>query len=129
MGLEEKIGIKRHEEVLGSLKGVISAISSQQKTDPEISKLLKENKEAINNFVKAVGEWKKQPAPEVNVETNQDKVVKAIGDLGEVLKGIGDRLTKLEEKEEEPKSKPTKLKAVRNSFSGEIDYVVIEYSK
>lgn len=126
MDRDEKIVIKRHEEVLGALGKVATALTSQQKDDTELKKLMSENRDAINNFVKAVGELKNQEKQEVKVETNQDKVVSAIEDLGKVMKGIGDRLTALETKEEKPL--PTKLKAQRG-YGGEIDYVIIEYKK
>jgi CHASE3 domain sensor protein len=125
MDREEKIVIKRHEEVLGALKGVANALSGQQKDDPELKKLMSENRDAINNFVKAVGGLKNQEKQEVKVETNQNKVVSAIEDLGKVMEGIGKRLTELETKEEKPL--PVKLKAERG-YNGEITYVIIEYA-
>lgn len=125
MGLNEKIQIKRHEELTSGLSKIVTALSTP-KEDVELKKLLSENKNAINNFVKAVEELKKQEAAEVKVETNQDKVVEAIGNLGKVMEGIGKRLEALEVKEE--KELPVKLKAQRG-YSGEIDYVIIEYKK
>jgi len=117
----------RHKETTGLLKQVATAITSMPKEDPELKKLMAENRDAINNFVKAVKDINKQEKQEVKVETNQDKVVQALGDLSKIMQGIGDRLIALEEKEEKPL--PVKLKAERNRFSGEIDYVTIEYKK
>ena len=73
MDRDEKIVIKRHEEVLGALGKVATALTSQQKDDTELKKLMSENRDAINNFVKAVGELKNQEKQEVKVETITEK--------------------------------------------------------
>jgi Mg2+ and Co2+ transporter CorA len=127
MDVKDKIELRRHDEAMATMNKVAVAINSIQKEDIELKKLMSENRDAINKFVKAISELGKQEKQEVKVETNQDKVVSAITDLGKVMQGIGDRLTALEGKEERPL--PVKLKADRNKFSGEIDYVIIEYKK
>ena len=127
MELKEKIEIKRHEEVMSTMSKVATAINSIPKEDTELKKLMSENRDAINKFVKAISELGKQEKQEVKVETNQEKVVDAIKDLAGVMKGIGDRLNALETKEEKPLA--VKLQAVRNKWSDQIDYVIIEYKK
>ena len=126
-GFAEQRAKIRHKETTGLLKQVATALTSMPKEDPELKKLMAENRDAINNFVKAVKDLNKQEKQEVKVETNQDKVVQALGDLSKIMQGIGERLIALEGKEERPL--PVKLKAERNRFSGEIDYVTIEYKK
>ena len=126
MELIDKISERRHDEVLMGFRKLALAISDSQKEDPELKELLAENSRAINNFVEVAKEFGKQEKQELKIETNQDKVVGAIADLGVILKGIGDRLSALEKKEDRPL--PTKLRAQRD-YSGEIDYVIIEYKK
>lgn len=120
-GYDEVLQELQHEELVKAVKSVTNAITSLPKDDTDIKKLMVENRDAINTFVKAVANLKS----EVKVETNQDKVVEAIGGLSKVLQGIGERLTVLEKKE---KPLPVRLKAERG-YNGNIDYVVIEYSK
>jgi len=127
MDVKDKIEIKRHEEMIAAMSKVSNAISNP-KEDAELKKLLSDNKEAISKFVNALSDLKKQDGrPEIKVETNQDKVIEAIESLGEIMKGLGERLTAIEEKEQRPL--PVKLKAERNKWGGEIDYVIIEYKK
>lgn len=131
LDIEEREALREleHEELIRAVGKVASAITSMPKDDPELKKLMAENRDAINNFVKAVAELKNQEKPEVKVETNQDKVVKAIGDLGLVLKGMNDRLTSLENKP--PPKEPKKLLVKRGGYQGTglISEVIIEYNK
>lgn len=124
MGLNDKILERRHDEVLEGFDKIAAAMVQSPKEDPELKKLLSENKEAINNFVKATEELFTQKNPDINVETNQDKVVEAINDLGKIMKGIDDRLTKLENKEDRPVAKKLKM---QRGYDKELEYVIIEY--
>jgi Mg2+ and Co2+ transporter CorA len=125
--LEQEIVEERHKENLKAIGKVILAIKEIPKEDStELKKLIADSRDAINNFVKISGQIGKQEAPQVKIETNQDKVVEAIQNLGTVMKGIGERLTAIEKKEEKPL--PVKLQAIRRE-GGIIDYVIIEYKK
>lgn len=132
LDIEEQEALREleHDELVKAVKAIPNAIATLSKEDPELKKLLAQNKEAINNFVEAVQEFKKQEKQEVKVEVNQDKVSTAISDLGKILSGIDKRLTALEERpipREPQKMKVTK----RNGYnqSGTINEVTIEYNK
>jgi ABC-type transporter Mla subunit MlaD len=128
MELKEKIEIKRHEEVVKAMNGVKAAIASLPKDDLQLKKLIENTNQAINNFGNKVDQLNGAKAPEVNVETNQDKVVQSINsifkELIPALNSINERLTKLENR-----PLPTKLKPVRSGYPGTIDYVIVEYKK
>lgn len=121
---DELMAEKRHKEVTGALKSVVEAINSP-KEDAELKKLISENKEAINNFELAVREFNKK---EVKVDLGFEKMINAISDaiqnMGGVMKGMDKRIQALEDK-----PRPTRLKAERDRYSGEITYVTIEYLK
>lgn len=107
MGINDKIETKRHEELLESNASVVAAIKllpkefPKPKEDAELKKLLLENKQAIDNFVKAVESIKNiQVSPEVNVQVSNDKLAEvfseAMGNLVVVMDGIDKRLLQLE---------------------------------
>lgn len=140
LDIEEREALREleHEQLVKEIGAgwskVASAISSLPKEDPELKKLMAENRDAINNFVKAVAELKNQEKQEVKVETNQDKVVEAVtkfsGQIADIMKGIDGRLTALE-KRPEPKE-PKKLKVTKRGGwggTGLIEEVTIEYNK
>lgn len=120
-GYDEVLREMEHEELVGAVKSVVAAISNIKKDDPELKNLLYQNSQVIYSFVEVI---KGLGKPAVSVETNQDKVVEAIGRLAVIMKGIDDRLTALEDKNSKPL--PTKLLAQRG-HNGQIDYVIIEY--
>lgn len=111
MDITEKIELKRHDEMLSAMGRVVTAITSLPTQDPELNKLLKENKDAIDNFVRAVGLLK-----------NQEGVVEAIKDLGKIVTGFNERIISLEAGQ---KPIPIKLRAIYSN--DRIEYVVIEY--
>ena len=128
MELSEKLAIKRHEELRGDLKGVAKAISQMGKDDPEMKEFLRQNSQAINKFVEAIGAVGSAKNPEVKVEVNSQELATMMGgfvtEIGKIMVGIDARLKQLENR-----PMPKKLEAVRNKFSGEIQYVTIEYNK
>lgn len=132
LDIEEQEALREleHDELVKAVKAIPNAIATLSKEDPELKKLLTQNKEAINNFVEAVKEFKNQEKQEVKVETNQDKVVAAISDLGKILSGIDKRLTELE-KRPIPKEPKKLIVSKRNGYngSGTINEVTIEYNK
>lgn len=132
LDIEEREALREleHDQLIDAVKKVATAITTMPKEDPELKKLLSQNKEAISNFVEAVKELKNQEKQEVKVETNQDKVVAAIGDLGKILDGINGRLTALENRP--IPREPKKLKVTgRNGYnqSGTINEITVEYNK
>jgi len=125
---DELLQEKRHRELTQAMKGVATAISSNK--DAEILKALEGQPKAIMDaVVGALKELPKPENPEINVEVNNSEIVTL---MGKVLADTVEDLKKSNEKLIQAindKKQPQKLKAVRNSFSGEIDYVIIEYSK
>lgn len=125
---DELVFEQRHKEVKELLAGMTTAMSKFRQDDPELKKLIAQNIEAINNFGKKVDELNGSKPPEVKVETNQQDVVKSLGELtqqlSEIMTGINKRLTLLEEK-----PIPVRLRAVRDGFLKSIEYVDIEYKK
>lgn len=121
---DELLEEKRHVEQKELLREIKNAIL--KKDDTELKKLIENSNQAINNFGRKIDQLNGAKPPEVNVETNQDKVVQSINaifkELIPVLNGINERLTKLENR-----PLPTKLKPVRSGYPGTIDYVIVEY--
>jgi hypothetical protein len=128
MELSEKLAIKRHEELRGDLKGVAKAISEMGKDDPELKGLLRENSQAINKFVEAVSAIKPVQNSDLKIEVDNGELINRFGEfvakIGQIMIGIDSRLQALENK-----PLPKKLEAKRNKFSGEIEYITIEYNK
>ena len=128
MELSEKLAIKRHEELRGDLKGVAKAISEMGKDDPELKGLLRENSQAINKFVEAVSAIKPVQNSDLKIEVDNGELINRFGEfvakIGQIMIGIDSRLQALENK-----PLPKKLEAKRNKFSGEIEYIIIEYNK
>jgi seryl-tRNA synthetase len=125
MDLTEKIKIKRHEELLSALNNISKKISlPSEKQDAANYSFFEENKEAINKLVSAI-ESIKIPSPQNNESTKE--IIKSISDISTILVGFNKRLEQIEKLSKKPI--PTKFKAVRGRYSGEIEYVTIEYSK
>lgn len=128
MDLSEKLAVKRHDELRGDLKALVKAISELDKDDPELKLLLRENSQAINNFVKAVQKFEGADKKEVTVQNDTTEITKVFSafsiQVAEILKGIDSRLKALENK-----PMPKKLEAKRHKYTGEIEYITIEYNK
>jgi len=122
MDLKEKVIERRHDEVVSAMKSVVGAVKLlQPKDDVELKKLLNNNKEAINNFVRVSENI-------LNSSSDQKEAIESISkiavELGGIIKGIDTRLSELEKR-----PLPVKLQAVRNNYNNEIDYVIIEYKQ
>ncbi len=128
MDLKDKLEIKRHEELRGDLRAVAKAISESSKDDPELKGLLRENSQAINKFVEAVSAIKPVQNSDLKIEVDNGELINRFGEfvakIGQIMIGIDSRLQALENK-----PLPKKLEAKRNKFSGEIEYITIEYNK
>lgn len=128
MELSDKLAIKRHEELRGDLKALVKAVSETAKDDPELKGLLRENSQAINKFVEAVSAIKPVQNSDLKIEVDNGELINRFGEfvakIGQIMIGIDSRLQALENK-----PLPKKLEAKRNKFSGEIEYITIEYNK
>ncbi len=128
MELSEKLAIKRHEELRGDLKGVAKAISEMGKDDPELKGLLRENSQAINNFVKAVERMESAEKTEIKVENKNEEIAQLVTEFSKqmavILQGINKRLETLENVK-----KPKALKVKRGGFQGTglINEIIVEY--
>lgn len=128
MELSDKLAIKRHEELRGDLKALVKAVSETAKDDPELKGLLRENSQAINNFVKAVERMESAEKTEIKVENKNEEIAQLMTEFSKqmavILQGINKRLETLENVK-----KPKALKVKRGGFQGTglINEVIIEY--
>jgi hypothetical protein len=79
---EDIIKEKRHEELSGALKNI--ALSLSQNKDREIVAAIEKQTLLVEKFVETVSEAEKHEA-KVDVEVNQEQVVKSIGEMGKLL--------------------------------------------
>ena len=125
MDLKEKVIEKRHDEVVSAMKNVANAIKlSQSNNDVELKKLLKDNKDAINNFVRASEDIMNMSSEQITQRKVIESISKSAVELGGIIKDFDARLAVLENR-----PLPTKLQAVRSNSNNEIEYVIIEYQK
>jgi len=128
MELSDKLAIKRHEELRGDLKALVKAVSETAKDDPELKGLLRENSQAINNFVKAVERMESAEKTEIKVENKNEEIAQLMTEFSKqmavILEGINKRLETLENVK-----KPKSFKVKRGGFQGTglINEVIIEY--
>jgi len=128
MELSDKLAIKRHEELRGDLKALVKAVSETAKDDPELKGLLRENSQAINNFVKAVERMESADKAEIKVENKNEEIARLMTDFSKqmavILEGINKRLETLENVK-----KPKALKVKRGGFQGTglINEIIVEY--
>lgn len=128
MDLKDKLEIKRHEELRGDLRAVAKAISESSKDDPELKGLLRENSQAINNFVKAVERMESAEKTEIKVENKNEEIAQLVTEFSKqmavILQGINKRLETLENVK-----KPKALKVKRGGFQGTglINEIIVEY--
>ena len=118
--LKRKNNRKKADEVVAAMKNVATAVKSiQPKEDSELKALLAQSKEAITAFVKATQNAKPAEVFPTDALQKIDNIAKQIGTI---LNGIDTRLHALEQR-----PLATKLKAERNQYSNEIEYITIEY--
>jgi len=128
MELSDKLAIKRHEELRGDLKALVKAVSETAKDDPELKGLLRENSQAINNFVKAVERMESAEKTEIKVENKNEEIAQLMTEFSKqmavILQGINKRLETLENVK-----KPKALKVKRGGFQGTglINEIIVEY--
>ncbi len=81
---ESLVAEKRHKELLELLRGV------GQKEDSELKAIILGNTELVSKFVTMMSnfkfpEQKELPSPQVNVNTNNEEILKAFTDMGNTL--------------------------------------------
>ena len=125
MDLKEKVVERRHDEVVSAMKNVVNAVKLlQPKDDVELKKLLNDNKQAINNFVRASEDLLNISPEQINQRKAIESISKIALELGGIIKDFDTRLAMLENR-----PLPTKLQAVRSNYNNDIEYVIIEYQK
>jgi hypothetical protein len=90
---EALLADKRHKELLAGFTKIAAAISDDNKGDDKVVSALSQLSRNIEQFIL------KQKEPKVSVETNQDKVVDSVDDMGQkILQGLQDLMAKVSEK-------------------------------
>ena len=132
LGLEDKMSLKVTEKRVGdmatSLPKLIEAIKRDEQADAKILAALQQNNQAFSVFLEKYGEYLKhestpEPPPQINVNTQQEKVVAAITEQNKLLEIITNNQNTIIDL---VGRKPTRLNLARNDY-GTIKYVDIEY--
>ncbi len=132
LGLEDKMSIKITEKRVGdmamSLPKLIEAIKRDEQADAKILAALQQNNQAFSVFLDKFKEYLEhentpEEPPQINVNTQQEKVVAAITEQNKLLETITNNQNTIIEL---VGKKPTRLNVVRNDY-GTMKYVDIEY--
>ena len=132
LGLEDKMSLKVTEKRVGdmatSLPKLIEAIKRDEQADAKILAALQQNNQAFSVFLEKYGEYLKhestpEPPPQINVNTQQEKVVAAITEQNKLLETITNNQNTIIDL---VGRKPTRINATRNDY-GTITYVEIQY--
>jgi len=79
------IAEKRHKELAGTLKGLVTILSKEKKDDDKVVAAIEKLSNKLNELKPQP--FPKIPSPEVKVETNQSEVVDAVKKLSLDLLG------------------------------------------
>ena len=132
LGLEDKMSIKITEKRVGdmamSLPKLIEAIKRDEQADAKILAALQQNNQAFSVFLDKFKEYLEhentpEEQPQINVNTQQEKVVAAITEQNKLLETITNNQNTIIDL---VGRKPTRLNLARNDY-GTIKYVDIEY--
>ena len=132
LGLEDKMSIKITEKRVGdmamSLPKLIEAIKRDEQADAKILAALQQNNQAFSVFLDKFKEYLEhentpEEPPQINVNTQQEKVVAAITEQNKLLELISNNQKSIIEL---VGKKPTRLNVTRNDY-GTIKYVEIQY--
>ena len=132
LGLEDKMSIKITEKRVGdmatSLPKLIEAIKRDEQADAKILAALQQNNQAFSVFLDKFKEYLEhentpEEPPQINVNTQQEKVVAAITEQNKLLETITNNQNTIIEL---VGKKPTRLNVVRNDY-GTMKYFDIEY--
>ena len=132
LGLEDKMSLKVTEKRVGdmatSLLKLIEAIKRDEQADAKIFAALQQNNQAFSVFLDKFKEYLEhentpEEPPQINVNTQQEKVVAAITEQNKLLELISNNQNTIIEL---VGKKPTRLNVTRNDY-GTIKYVEIQY--
>ena len=132
LGLEDKMSIKITEKRVGDmamyLPKLIEAIKRDEQADAKILAALQQNNQAFSVFLDKFKEYLEhentpEEPPQINVNTQQEKVVAAITEQNKLLETITNNQNTIIEL---VGKKPTRLNVTRNDY-GTIKYVEIQY--
>ena len=132
LGLEDKMSLKVTEKRVGdmatSLPKLIEAIKRDEQADAKIFAALQQNNQAFSVFLDKFKEYLEhentpEEPPQINVNTQQEKVVAAITEQNKLLELISNNQKSIIEL---VGKKPTRLNVTRNDY-GTIKYVEIQY--
>ena len=132
LGLEDKMSLKVTEKRVGdmatSLPKLIEAIKRDEQADAKIVAALQQNNQAFSVFLDKFKEYLEhentpEEPPQINVNTQQEKVVAAITEQNKLLELISNNQKSIIEL---VGKKPTRLNVTRNDY-GTIKYVEIQY--
>jgi hypothetical protein len=127
MELDEKIAIRRHQEITDLLKGL--KIQFNPKEDAELKELIRTQGEALSSFVRKVEELQKPqivPAKnEINVTTDNKEIAKSLNEISNRIIASNEKLiSKIDEMIVESKrGKKFDMRVNRNNWSSYIDSV------
>ena len=123
-----KITEKRVGDMAMSLPKLIEAIKRDEQADAKILAALQQNNQAFSVFLDKFKEYLEhentpEEPPQINVNTQQEKVVAAITEQNKLLETITNNQNTIIEL---VGKKPTRLNVTRNDY-GTIKYVEIQY--
>ena len=117
--VQELVLEQRHNELIKSLSGVVSAL--KEKDNSDIVSAIDDQKEKIVKFIDYIKEDKEK---DINIELNQDKIVSSIDVMANSILQSLDELKKLVVKTEQKEQKPNwEFNIVRNRVSDLIETV------
>jgi len=117
--VQELVLEQRHNELIKSLSGVVSAL--KEKNNSDIVSAIDDQKEKIAKFIDYIKEDKEK---DINIELNQDKIVSSIDVMANSILQSLDELKKLVVKTEQKEQKPNwEFNIVRNRVSDLIETV------
>ena len=117
--VQELVLEQRHNELIKSLSGVVSAL--KEKDNSDIVSAIDDQKEKIAKFIDYIKEDKEK---DINIELNQDKIVSSIDVMANSILQSLDELKKLVIKTEQKEQKPNwEFNIVRNRVSDLIETV------
>jgi len=117
--VQELVLEQRHNELIKSLSGVVSAL--KEKDNSDIVSAIDDQKEKIAKFIDYIKEDKEK---DINIELNQDKIVSSIDVMANSILQSLDELKKLVVKTEQKEQKPNwEFNIVRNRVSDLIETV------
>lgn len=114
---------KRHKELISAINKLASYVKVDNTNDSNLSEVIARNNTLIESLISKLSSLSQpQSQPEINVTTNQDKVVSAINSLVAEIKNSRP-IEKEEKVVEEKKTTDWEFTVVRNPFTSVIESV------